>query len=394
MTAISDPLSLKTSISFTEFQHKSEKLKNVKDYTNCYFPFLGEKIRNRFYLPLIHLNLDSNEPVEQSDPHFFEKNSSNYLKTFAKMFKGQIEGIDPTFSSFEKFKVLFKVKDIPVKIESGDKAYLCNIRIVQSTGFEKESKGLRLILFSFYGNKEVKNGTEAPWDPKSLEAIGSLPLEILSALKTQIKVDSLICFSLGALTLDAVKDSDEDLLPDTIILDRGLTSIKKVAPMILSYPFDKIAHYLASCYHLDANPEESLPIHLEKIPPFKNKTVIVIEATLDRYFSKSAGYSLSTLERLKRIGAQVFYGQFLIPYLSSVAHHALRKDWIINNQNFGTHTKNFIPIELNEKLSDALCKYLIKEGKHTSFIVGGSRDTLDSMLYGAAPILDSYLNLN
>ncbi len=377
------------SVPFTSFKRECLDFDKVNDYSNCYFPFIGEKLRNEFYLPVMDLEPRVYDNVDLNDPNFFEKNTLNYLISFTKMLKNEEPGVDPTFQHFTKLQQNFTIKDLPVEIKAGSKTYLCNVRVVETKAYDKKSEGIRFVLFSFYGNKQLENGDVKPWDPKSLEALGKIPIEVLKALESQMKVDSLMCFSLGALTLDALKDVDEDVLPETIVIDRGLTSIKKVAPRVTRFPL--ALHSLASCYYLDADPEESLLLHLEKINPLVQKKIVVIEASDDRYFSKESGYGENYFARIEAAGAEVLHGKFFLPYTDAVAHHALRKDWLFNNQNSGTQTDHFIPIGVNEKLSDALTRYLTQDGKHTCFIVGGNKDSLDSLLYGCTPLLESYI---
>ncbi len=399
-------LALNTS-SNVQFHQKLEEidaeakyLPNAYNYSKGYMPsvisnILGDTLRDVFYLPYSKLKLDAEifNPNIKSDRDVLVA-TGKYFSHFKDMFTGEVSQADPTFSQFDKFKDHFNVFDTTIKIKSDDAEYHFQIRVVESKDFDGDSNGVRFILFSFYDHKQVKNGCKKDWDPKSLEAIGLAPVEILQALKeNDTHIDSLVCFSLGALTLDAVKAVKEDVLPETIIIDRGLTSIKKVSSAVLSWPLHKIIYNLAWCYGLDADPETHFPQHLKALQEkAQNKKIVVIESTVDSYFSGNRGYSPSYIETLKKTGATVYHGKFFIPMMIQRAQHAWRRDHMLNNQLASAQTNDFIESPVNGTLADSLSElFTSKEGAHTSFLVGGNKDSLNSLLYTLTPVLNSYI---
>ncbi len=377
----------------------SPSLDNAYDYTKGWLPstfnnFLGEFLRDSFYLPSKKIDPTKASLIQEvKNEHEFLTLTGQYLSHFTKMFKGDVDGVDNTFSEFNQFKKEFKVSDIPLDIQSNDKTYHFTVRFVESRDFATNPNGLRFILFSFYNHSQEKDGQITDWDPRSLEAVALAPIEVLRALKlNSIDVDSMLCFSLGALTLDAVHKTDDDILPSTVIIDRGLTSINKVSSAVLSWPLNKLVYNLAWGYGLDADPEKQFPAYLEKLAEkAKDKKVVVIESKVDSYFSGDRSYDDDYFKRIEKTGASVFRGQFLAPIIHPRAQHAMRRDQMINNPNSGASLTSFIDSHDHETLADSLSKLFNSNNKpHTCFMVGGNKDNLDSILYMLAPILNSH----
>ncbi len=397
-----NPANLSSIPSSLHFESLNQK--KLKDFTEGgYFSWagsgnLGFLLRNKFYLPAMELvnKFKFTDTISESDPLFFEKSTLVYLKTFTEMLKNQKEGVDPTFSNFEEIKNQFEIIDVPVTIKSEQRIVQVTLRFVQSHHFGQNQGGLRFILFSFNQNYEFLDNQLVPWNPRSLEEIATLPIDLIRALKQSCQLDTLVCFSLGALILEAIKDLKEDVLPSTIIINRGLPSIKKAVPAVLSPPWGQIVHYLASCYHLDADPENGFLQYLENNPLIAaQKNIVVIRATADHYFSGNNDYNPDFFPRIQKVVNKLFHGSFMVPYLDPKAHHAIRPDWIIAHPDTGSNTKDFLPIEPYETLADALANFFSKDGKdHTCLIIGGNKDTLDSILYGNAPILNSWVKKN
>lgn len=389
------------SNSFTKSIHfQSERIHDVKDYTKGYFGItlndtIGKFFRNKFYLPLMKFHEEKNLDgrVEVEDPLFFEKSTLAYMKTFSMMMKGELDAIDPTFSRFEEVRKNFDVRDIPITIHGKEKDFILNVRIVESKNFGLNQDGLRFILFGFNENLEEKNGLIKHWDPKSLEEIAQVPLELIRALKDHAKLNSLVCFSLGALTLEALKDCNEDVLPENIIINRGLTSIRKVSTSVLPFPLSSIVYQICSRWHLDADPENSFLEYLERNPKIASeKKVVLIKATKDRYFSGASDFHPDFFARIKKVVAEVFEGSFSVPYLHPIAHHALRPDWIICHPESGSDIKSFIPMHHSETLADAMNRFFTKDKRdHTCMIVGGNKDNLDTILYSLTGVLNSWV---
>lgn len=82
--------------------------------------------------------------------------------------------------------------------------------------------------------------------------------------------------------------------------------------------------------------------------------------------------------------------------VAEAAHHAIRLDWIVNNQEAGTNTECFLPFPKNKTLAEGLTRNILtrteEDGVHTCFLVGENKDNLDSVTYlQAAPLLAAYL---
>lgn len=403
MSIVNDKPSHTSNLFNKSIHFQSNRTHGLKDYTKGYFgstvnETVGNFFRNKFYLPLLKFyeETDTTQHVEAQDPHFFEKSTLKYMKLFTKMLKNELPTIDPTFSHFDEIRKNFNIHDIPVTIDGQAKKIILNVRIVESRNFGEDKKGLRFVLFGFNENFEEKCGQVSRWNPKSLEEIAQVPLELIHALKENAELNSLVCFSLGALTLEALKNCREDVLPKNIIINRGLTSIRKVSPAVLPYPLSSIVYHICSRWHLDADPESTFLEYLEKNPGIAaQKRVVLIKASLDRYFSGRSDYHSHFYSRVKKVVSQAFEGSFSVPYLHPLAHHALRPDWIICHPESGSDTKNFIPIEHSETLADAINNFFCSENQdHTCLIVGGNRDNLDTILYSLTGILNSWVKSN
>lgn len=255
-----------------------------------------------------------------------------------------------------------------------------------------DDQKLRLVLFSFYYNTQSDGEISSDWNPTSGDEIGLAPLEIIKALKQYISVDSMMCCSLGGISFDALKNVTEDFLPRTIIWNRSLTSTWKAGMSLFSSPTNYFLYWATSYFGLYADPEKSL---MDFCQWADQKRVVIIQAKEDSYFSGDSALDPLFFESLRKSNVELYDGLFLIPLLAPRAHHACRLDLILNNQNSGTSTENFLPMEKHDSLSDSIVRNLfMDEESHTCFIIGGNKDSLDSILYlQALPLLSSYCKL-
>lgn len=354
-----------------------DRCRTIASYTKSYFASWGEYLRDNYYLPM---------NLEFIDSYFLD--SGAYASEVTQMLKGENPHLDPTFPYISEVIQRFSIRDIPVVIESSDYSYEFNIRVIESKGKKK----LRLVLFSFYHNLQSSKEGCSGWDPTSIDEIGMAPIEIMRALKQYISVDSMMCCSLGGVCFEALKNLKEDLLPPTIIWNRALTSTWKAGMSLFSSPMNYFLYYATSYFSLYADPEKSLMDFCKWADP---KRVVVIQAKEDAYFSGDSALDPLFFETLRQANAELYEGMFFVPLLSPRAHHACRLDLILNNQDSGTCTENFLPMKKQESLSDSLVRNLFMEGgDHTCFIVGGNKDSLDSVLYlQALPLLSSYCKL-
>ncbi len=384
---------------------KSDLIDKLDDYSQYYFSGLATTLLDVFFLPLraLYNSGTLSQEITHLDPYMEDKTTHQYFRTFTKIFNGTLGGSVPTFSHFDELKMAFTIHDIPCHIQTESRELIYNLRFVQSKDFGQNQGGLRLILLSLNENSEIVDGKKVPLHPKSLQEMGTVPVEIMKKLKQDYHLDTLFCFSLGAITLDALKDIGEDVLPKNIILDRSLTSIRKVAPASVPlFPLYNILHWIAQSFHLDADPETHFLEYLEKNPDFaKEKTIINIRARLDHYFSDTGrrftvgDYSPGYFERLKKVAGKVFSGSFVVPYTTPLAHHAARHDQLLCHPHTGSITHDFLPTNDHESLADVLARFMgNRQTDHTALMVGGTKDNLDAMLHLNTGILNSWIQIH
>ena len=199
-----------------------------------------------------------------------------------------------------------------------------------------------------------------------------------------------------------IVQEEVDSIPKTIILNRSISSIGKVAAQLYSFPISYLLYQAIYALGLDANPEHELLNFFQRIEQnhpqsMEGRKVVIIEARNDRYFSGNGALDPSLCDNLVNTGAEVYQGSFFIPLVAEAAHHALRLDWLLNNEDSGTVSTQFLHTEKNESVSSSLVRNLMSEvsedGYHTCFIVGGNRDSLDSITFlQAAPLLSAFVN--
>ncbi|MCB1107828.1 MAG: hypothetical protein KDK76_07015 [Chlamydiia bacterium] len=355
-------------------------------YAAGYFSLIGEFLRGK-YLPQL-------TGVSGS----FFTDLTLYLETFIKAFKGESTHYDPTFPDFEKVVNHFTLKDIPIEIRLNEMVFHFTVRVIESKE-EIGGKKLRLILFSFYDHLVTTSDTLKKWDPKSIDELSGAVIEILKAIqKDGDLIDHLMMFSFGCITLNALKHLEvtDPYIPKSIVIDRGFVSSEKIATLMFPYLYPMV-NFVTWLTGLDANPEKELlnffkRMEVESPKSLEGRQVVIIEAKHDRYFSNESGFDPLFHKHLSETGVSVYRGHYFVgPGIDRISHHAIRKDWMINAEH-GTSSENFFPAPPNESLSDTLASNLFqKEGLNTCFIVGGNRDSLNSMTYLQMPLLASFL---
>ncbi len=206
----------------------------------------------------------------------------------------------------------------------------------------------------------------SPWDPLSTDELSAAILDILKAYQTQIPIDSMMCFSIGALAFDGLKQvapEDFHFIPKNLIFNRGLTSIEKVSNRLFSFPVSSILYQLAHFFNLDSNPENELLQFLNRtqqdVPSLEKRKIVIIEAKHDQYFSGDAGFNPDFSKQIALKGFPTFEGTFFVLIFHPAAHHAIRLDLMINNHNSGTITEKFLPISTNESVASSIVNTLI-----------------------------------
>lgn len=346
-------------------------------------------MRDRFYLPL---NL---QPVEQ-----YFVGCGAYASQFVEMLKGNNIHLDPTYPSLPSMIDHFVVRETPVTVKLEEGSYTFQTRVIESKE-EIEGKKLRLILFSFYDHFDNEGN---PWNPLTTDELSAASLEVIKAFQNHVSIHSMMTFSLGSLILDGLKHVSHDereLIPKTLILNRSLSSIWKVAAQLYSFPISYLLYQAVYSLGLDADPEKEIVSFFERMEgnqgsPIEGRKVVVIEAKNDRYFSGNGAFDPSLRESLESTGVEAYQGSFFVPLIADIAHHAIRLDLLFNNDDSGSVTSQFIPIEKNEKVPSSLMRNLMSEtdddGFHTLFIAGGNKDILDSITYlQAAPLMSVFI---
>lgn len=345
------------------------------------FSNLATYLRDAFYLPNL---LPRASHFEYCD---------NHAANVSRMLKGKASEFDPTFPTLPLLSDYYTVREIPVAIGP----FVTTARVIESKP-EKFEKQIRLVLFTFYDNQVVREGALSAWDPKTTDEISAAPLELLRALQQYTAVDSMVCFSLGGMTLDGLKNLPPEnlhLIPKTLILNRILPSIWKVASQL--YPVLKwCLHPIVQLFGLDANPEGEVLAFLERASESARKQrMVIFEASRDHYFSGPNGLDSDFAARLKAANVQVDYGKFFVPLMAELAHHSCRLDWILNNPDSETDATDFLKMRDHESVAQALVRdvFATEDSKsHTCLIIGGNRDNIDSVTYlQAIPILEAFL---
>lgn len=362
----------------------------LREILSAPFVSLGETLRDLQYFPLTYPNDDQKWNMEMG-AHFHELLTGN--ETIPKT---------NAFSFLDEVRKHFKIETIPITVQSGEHTYTFQVRIVESK--EKvDGKGLRLFLFSFYGNQVGSS----KWSPKSIDELGMAPIVVLKALKEQgFEMDSLDLFSLGSVAfqgLQHLEAEDADLIPKMIILDRGMSSTYKVG-MQLFFPQAlgalKFMAIYGSAYvsNWDADPETSCLNFFDRVGVGEGRTFIQIQATKDSYFSDDGAFDPSFIQRLQEMGMNTYSGTFYAPGYASRADHALSRSLLYNSPESGTSAEDFIEMQPLETLADALVGQVHLNGAHSSgshhnsFVVGGNSEDLNLVLMRNYPMLQAFVS--
>lgn len=263
------------------------------------------------------------------------------------------------------------------------------VRLFESKMLIHEKK-LRIILFSFNVNTEAltKGGDLQRWNPLSIRDLSDGPLSVLRALKeTGIKVDSLVTASLGNVTFDGFRhfphSKEASTIPSTIVINRGMTSTRKVAAQLYSKPLNYVLLAIAKWSRWDADPELGL-LNVLKMNGEVKREVVIIEALKDYYFAygDKGGFDFDLHEKIKQLGVAVFRASFFSYPFQIRSHHSLSLKHLKNNSATEV-LANTIPLSFQseEKMSSTIAREIFHKGEeefHTCFYVAGNDATLDT----------------
>lgn len=326
---------------------------------------IGTILRNALYLPLY------SEKTRQANKLELD---------LAKEFADKVRSETIPLHSTKKINVIrehFSIRDVSVSITQGDIKTTFVVRLFESkTGIL--GKKIQFFLFSFYGN-ECK---EHRWEPLSMKELSKAPLDVLRALQASgVEVDALMTQSLGNVAYEGLQylsQEEEAVIPKTLISNRGLTSIWKVAGQLFAFPISWILYGLAKISGYDADPERGLMSFLRK----SNETlreVVIIEATKDHFYAGSGSFEPNYHQEIKALGHSVFRGKFYPGTVHQRAHHAISLTKLTNNSVTEIAAADVLTLEKEQKISAALAQKIFAEkgGHYTCYYVGGNGANLD-----------------
>lgn len=363
-------------------------------YAFPFFKFLSTFLRNALFLPFFNPSSDLQKTIQWDE-------------SYGKTLFSKTEPLDPRFSEHAEVRKEFPMQNKTIEVSNGDHSYRFHTRVFESSHLEKKTEihtcfivsgsretldiavalraypllasfykkqqenpdqvGLRLVVFSYYGNKEKNNNEKvwSDWDPCSAEELSAAPMSLLKAFKeNEIQVNSMLCFSLGNVALEGLKFIEKrefDMIPKTLIIERGLPSVWKVGNRLYSFPINYLLYGLSYLTGWNADPESAIVQFFQKMQStsptsLDKRNVILIEATKDFYFSEGGAFDPNFTNYLEQTGVHAYRGKFYIPSIADRAHHAMPANWIINHQCEGTNIKEFFQMKPNELLSDVIAK--------------------------------------
>jgi hypothetical protein len=389
LVSIKEPVTLPSTI-FYQDEMDPEEQKTSWCWSCFKTPLqkVGELLRNAFYLPLYNKNIS---PTAQLDQKLAQK-IVLALKSSEVLSSIELEAVRRSFS----------VRDMDIHLK-GSIFRTFTIRLFESK-MPIQEKTLRIILFSFNGNTEVQGKMEPRrWNPLTIKALSESSLSVLRALRSAgVRVDSLFTTSLGNVTLDGLKtlsSKEFEIIPPTLIVNRGLTSVQKVANQLYAFPLNYILFGAAKLCGWNANPEQELLHFLKKEAQTSNRPqrkIILIETFKDFYFSEQGRLQPNAHKKIATSGAKVFRANFYPFPFHARSHHALSLDHLITN-SVTKILANTIPLNLksDEPMSSVIARNIFFDGdqaNHTCFYVCGNDATLDiGTAREAVPLLSAFI---
>ena len=323
---------------------------------------LGRFLRNSFYLPLYAKQIS---PMEVSAQKIAKEACEKLPEEDRRCFE--------------------------VKIKDGDTTRTFPLRV-----FERPlgDKTVRIVVFSLNDNREETNGSERKWNPATIQELSRAPLDVLQAIQQEdgVHVDSLMTVSLGNVMWEGAQEEDKLFIPPTIIVNRGFTSVKKIASQLYPFPLNYLLYALARLTGWNADPEQKLPVFC------KDKKVIILETPYDYYFSGKGAFAPDFHVRLWQHAASVFRGSFCPFPFHPRAHHAVSLKELAWNCEAKVALDTLDFTSKSGSVAATLAnKVFLPEGEdvHTCFIVCGSTTTLDiGAILEAQPLLEAVSVLN
>ena len=185
-------------------------------------------------------------------------------------------------------------------------------------------------------------------------------------------------------------------VPSTLVINRGLTSVQKVANQLYSRPLSDALYGAARLTGWDADPgTRVVRFFLRKTG--KDRKVVIIEAQEDFHFSKASGFSSAYHTKIEKLGdAKVFRAAFYPFPFHTRAHHALSLEHLVNNKatKLIANSAQFAFSEEDSAASLIAKNVFFAENVdfHTCFSVLGNDATLDiGTARDAVPVLSAFV---
>lgn len=386
---INDQLFTKTFSNLVWIDSNSQKVSGCWKFILGYLEPIGRILRNTFFLPLYNKRIDTERTLNQR----LAEKISRILQNQDCACSKELSIIRDSFST----------RDIEVKLE-GPVTKIFTLRLFESR-MPIGSKKLRVILFCFNGNKQFTSGAPLslqPWNPLNIQELSQAPLSLLRAFQlTGIRVDSLITNSLGNVAFDGLPSSPfkATIIPPILIINRGLTSVKKVSRKLLFFPFNYILYGAARLCGWNADPEKGLVDFLARNranSAGSRHKVVIIEARKDFYFSDEGAFDPDLHEKIAQLGVPTFRAKFWPYPFHSRSHHALCLDHLVNNSETENLANSMsFALDEDEKMSSGIAKNIFFEGKeewHTCFCIGGADATREiGTVRETLPLLSAFI---
>ncbi|PCI76789.1 hypothetical protein COB21_03965 [Candidatus Aerophobetes bacterium] len=276
------------------------------------------------------------------------------------------------------------------------------MRVVESKP-DITGKKFRFVNFSWYANSVIKDGKELSWEPRHIDEMSVAPLDVLKALKLNgYNFESMMCFSLGNIAFNGLKDlSEQDLglLPKTLILNRGFTSLWKVLSKFytgMSSIWKTPLFQLCSMIRMNPDAENGLQDHVNRIAELeggkeylKGLSIYALEATGDIYFSGKSALDADFAQQLQDSGVgHAERKEVYAPGIGNTSQHFISLDRCLirsSDDSSDDHYSSLKPVA-SVLAKDIFFKEVGDDGYHSCFVVSGNRNPPDTIIAQMIPL--------
>jgi hypothetical protein len=384
--SVTEVSNVETIPDYIEFEDKGPVEQKVSwCWSLVLYPLqvIGAILRNALFLPLY------TEKTRQANRHELD---------LAKDFAEKVMDAAVPFHSTKKIDAIrdhFSIRDVNVSIIQEGIKRTFTVRLFESKTAILGKK-IQFILFSFYGNEEEVSGKARRWEPLSMKELSTAPLDVLRALKANgVDVDALLTHSLGNVVYEGLQylsKEDEAVIPKTLISNRGLASIWKVACQLFAFPISWILYGLAKISGWNADPERGLMNFLRK----SNETlreVVIIEAIEDYFYAGPGAFDSNVHRDIRDLNIPVFRGKFFAGEIHPRAHHAISLSKLTNNSVAEIVATDVLNLEKEQKVSAALAQKIFAEkgDYYTCYYVSGNGANIDVGTWAVCQLLGALI---